>query len=78
MKKYKISKKQSRLAPIELLTKKYRILTTIIKIKSKNWLENKSNFSKIRNKKSSNKLNKIIYKNNTKLKRYQLQTIITI
>lgn len=78
MKKYKISKKQSRLAPIELLTKKYRILTTIIKIKSKNWLENKSNFSKIRNKKSSNKLNKIIYKNNTKLKRYQLLTIITI
>ena len=78
MKKYKINKKQSRLAPIELLTKNYRILTTRIKIKSKNWLENKSNFSKIRNKKSSNKLNKIIYKNNTKLKRYQLLTIITI
>ena len=78
MKKYKISKKQSRLAPIELLTKKYRILTTIIKIKSKNWLENKSNFSKIRNKKNRKKLNKIIYKNNTKLTIHQLLRIITI
>ena len=78
MKKYKINKKQSRLAPIELLTKNYRILTTRIKIKSKNWLENKSNFSKIRNKKNRKKLNKIIYKNNTKLTIHQLLRIITI